>query len=163
MKENTFDVPAYKFFVLKTNDSRRTHNIDYYNSLISMSTPTPSDITLIPFENVDGLEISEIRDLIGTNEVFVFGSLYYERWNNSNNHIDNIANIKPIYLSKEYLDNRKDKTIDKVCEEYMEDHYVDSSDSTRRMYRCFFERYQDKNYEKTLDRVRNLAFRGIRK
>ena len=74
MKENTFDVPAYKFFVLKTNDNRRTHNIDYYNSLISMSTPTPSDITLIPFENVDGLEIAEIRDLIGTNEVFVFGS-----------------------------------------------------------------------------------------
>lgn len=45
----------------------------------------------------------------------------------------------------------------------MEEHYVDSDDSTRRMYRCFFERYQDKSYEKTLDRVRKLAFRGIRK
>ena len=161
MKENTFDVPAYKFFVLKINDGLSSHNVSYYNFYLSKTNPR--DINLIPFENVDGLEISEIRDLIGTNEVFVFGSLYYERWNNSNNHIDNIANIKPIYLSKEYLDNRKDKTIDKVCEEYMEDHYVDSSDSTRRMYRCFFERYQDKNYEKTLDRVRKLAFRGIRK
>ncbi len=156
MKENTFDVPAYKFFVFKTNDSLRTHSIFYYNSLISASTSIPRDVTLIPFENVDGLEISEIRDLIGTDEVFVFGSLYYERWSNGNRYIDNIANIKPIYLSKEYLDNRKDKTIDKVCEEYMEEHYVDSNDSTRRMYRCFFERYQDKNYEKTLDRVRKL-------
>ena len=35
MRENTFDVPAYKFFAWKINDGRKSHTYDEYELLIS--------------------------------------------------------------------------------------------------------------------------------
>ena len=34
MKENTFDIPAYKFFVMKINDGRAAHSLVSYNDYI---------------------------------------------------------------------------------------------------------------------------------
>ena len=51
MRENTFDVPAYKVFAWKINDGKKYHSYDEYNYSISN---TNNRIIFFPFENIDG-------------------------------------------------------------------------------------------------------------
>ena len=66
MKENTFDVPAYKFFAMKINDGRVSHTIDDYKFLIDNGFS--NNIMLIPFENIDGLEVQLVH------KVFIYSN-----------------------------------------------------------------------------------------
>lgn len=157
MKENTFDVPAYKFFVLKIADGIREHNYNHYHSFTSTGTHY-SPVTFIPFENVDGLEVDELRRLIGTNEVFILGATYCEL-NSTMGPISKFGNTIEIYFGKDFLDHKKNMTIDAICAEAMEEKYVTRNDREKRMYRCFFERYQDKSYKKTKERIRKIEMR----
>ena len=43
--------------------------------------------------------------------------------------------------------------IDKIFEELMERDYMISDEYTKRIYRCFFQRYQDASFQKTKERV----------
>lgn len=56
MKENTFDVPAYKFFAWKINDRLESHTYDEYKFSISNN----KSMIIIPFENIDGLKVQEV-------------------------------------------------------------------------------------------------------
>ena len=162
MKENTFDVPAYKFFAMKINDGRVSHTSDDYKFLITNNYT--DNIILIPFENIDGLKVEEVRSLLTTKEVFIFGTMYYESINFIKNYDKlnkpiGLCGVKALYFDEVMLNKNSEKTIDKLYEEYMEENYVSSSDDTKRMYRCFFERYQDGSYEKTKERIKRLEMR----
>ena len=136
MRENTFDVPAYKFFILKINDGLKMHSYSYYQSLISRGFQGKH--TLIPFENIDGLEVGEMRNLIKISEILILGATYYEECTN-NCYIHNLANINTLYFSSECLDDKKNLTIDKICEERMEQEYLRSDDYTKKCIDAFLK------------------------
>lgn len=152
MRENTFDVPAYKFFVLKPHDNIRIRGIDAYNDFFHQRSFFPA--TPIPFEDIDGLEVDEVRDVLGTDEICVFSAVCWK--DDSTLHL---WGINPLYFSKKCLDSNKDMTIDALCEQAMADLYMASNDKTQRIYRCFFERYQYKSYEKTKEKIRMIETR----
>ena len=159
MRENTFDVPAYKFFVMKINDGRISHTIDDYKFLIDNGFS--NNIMLIPFENIDGLEVQLVRGLLKTKDLFLLGTMYYKPINFIKNYDEinqpvNICDIRAVYFDKSDLDKNCQKTVDKLWEEHMEEKYSSSDDYTKKMYRCFFERYQDGSYEKTKERIKRL-------
>ena len=159
MRENTFDIPAYKFFAMKINDGRVSHTIDDYKFLIDNGFS--NNIMLIPFENIDGLEVQLVRGLLKTKDLFLLGTMYYKPINFIKNYDEinqpvNICDIRAVYFDKMDLDKNCQKTVDKLWEEYMEENYISSDDYTKRMYRCFFERYQDGSYEETKKRIKRL-------
>ena len=156
MKENTFDIPAYKFFAMKINDGRVSHTSDHYNFLITNNYMDNS--ILIPFENIDGLDVEEMRTLLQTDEIVILGTTHYEG-KCSDDPLYVLDNTGILYFPREYLDERKNMSIDKICEEYMEEDYMNNNEPMKRMYRCFFERYQDGSYEKTKERIKKLEMR----
>lgn len=160
MKENTFDVPAFKFFLIKVNDNKALHTRkEYENSLNNRN------FYMIPFENIDGLRVEEACDLLGINDFLLIGTMYYK---SSNNFLYSVANtlkysedmgicsFRGIYLDECFLKTRLKKRIDKIFEELMERDYMISDEYTKRIYRCFFERYQDGSFQKTKERVKKL-------
>ena len=90
--------------------------------------------------------------------------MYYESVNFIKNYDKlnkpiGLCGVKALYIDEVMLDKNSEKTIDKLYEEYMEENYIRSDDYTKRMYRCFFERYQDGSYEKTKERIKRLEMR----
>ena len=67
------------------------------------------------------------------------------------------------YFYPNYLDKNRESTIDKLLEEYMEKRYILQDEDTKRLYRCFFERYQDGSYLKTKERIKKLEMQGNNK
>lgn len=59
MKNDTFDIPAYKFCILRDIDQNDMENLDEKNQRYIFN-----ERQMVPFENVDGLTISEIQNLL---------------------------------------------------------------------------------------------------
>lgn len=150
MKENTFDIPAYKFFVMKINDGRAAHSLVSYNDYIK-DLDKFSDLIKIPFENIDGLTIAEVRDLLNQTDLLLACATTYQ----IDKDWQRFDIIKTIYIDLDYDDIKKE-TIDKAIEKWMMLFYNENDEITRKVYRCFFERYQDGSYEKTKERIKKL-------
>ena len=158
MKENTFDVPAYKFLAVKINDGIESHTYDEYENCIQAYNNSKENsiaCIYIPFENIDGLETEEVRHLLGTKEIMIVVATSYnnDNYNDNNNKID-IRTL--LYLPEEFLDDKKPERIDKVIEKSMSEEYMEYVDFHKKVARCFFERYQDGSYRKTKKRIRKL-------
>ena len=154
MKENTYDVPAYKFFIVKINDGKREHSVNEYTYLLQNN---PKPCLPIPFEDVDGLTINEVKEFIHINDTVLLGCISYK---------DEYGILRSNRATAIFVDfkddNMKDEdTIDKVFEWQIEKYYMEVDDTAKRMFRCYFERYQDKSYEKTRQRI--LSFIRVRK
>lgn len=160
MRENTFDVPAYKFFAWKINDVKKYHSYDDYNYSISN---TNNRIIFFPFENIDGLKIQEVQSLLSTSEIVIAGGLYCTSIMVKVETLYNFDKVNWFYFGSNYLKEHRDETIDKLLEEYMESDYMSKDEYTKRMYRCFFERYQDGSYEKTKERIKKLEMKSNNK
>ena len=148
MRENTFDIPSVKFCLV--------YDISNRNFSKSVGHYFGYDICLIPFEDVDGLTFDDVLKTIKTEE-FVFAAVSLAK-----------AMIGPhrdfSFLIAEKFDSDKlemlkSERIDKTIEKAFEEKYINSDENTKRMYRCFFERYQDSSYEQTKDRVKRLEMR----
>ena len=74
MKENTYDVPAYKFFIVKIHDGKREHSVNEYTYSLQNN---PNCILRIPFEDVDGLTIHEVKGLLDTSDIALLGCIAY--------------------------------------------------------------------------------------
>lgn len=75
MKENTYDVPAYKFFIIKINDGKKEHSpVEYTHILYN----NPNKSLRIPFEDIDGLTIQEVKDLLHISDIVLLGCNAYE-------------------------------------------------------------------------------------
>ena len=144
MKENTFDVPAYKFLVLKIDDGKKSHTYNEYREYLQSYINYK---IYIPFENIDGLEVKEVRDLLNTREIMIVTAINYN---------NNIGIVNLYYLPEEFLDDKEMERIDKIIEENMSEDYINYDDFHKKMARCFFERYQDRSYKKTKKRIRKL-------
>ncbi len=149
MKENTFDVPAYKFLVVKIGDGKKSHTYDEYQEYIR----TYNVCIYFPFENIDGLEVEEVRHLLGTKEIMIVAATSY----NNDNYDDINIDINTVYyLPENFLNDKNMERIDKVIEENMSENYMSYPDFQKKIVRCFFERYLDGSYRKTKKRIRKL-------
>ena len=116
MRENTFDVPAYKFFAWKINDRLKYHSYDDYKFSISK---TNNSIIIIPFENIDGLKVQEVQTLLSTSEIVVSGGLYYSFNYGEGRVSQKLDNSNWIYFAPDYLNEHREETIDRLLEEFM--------------------------------------------
>ena len=150
MKKQSYDVPAYRFGIVKINGSQKgqSHSVlDYQNALAS------ADCIIIPFENIDGLTMSEIQQFIRLKEVHFIAYQYYEAVPMEKYEYNIIAQA---YLDEQMLNGEPQTPIDQAIERTLEENYNKFDSQGKRVCHCFFERYQDKEYEITKDRIKRL-------
>lgn len=159
MKENTFDIPAYKVaIVLVQNERNIPHESEDYEQAIAEER-----VIYVPFEDVDGLSVKEVKSWLGINEVMLQFYLQYNATSirpsiiGQQLGIHKGTNFKSwFYIGEELLDERNDMTIDKALQQTMEELYFEMNDEQKRCIHCFFERYQDKTYAKTKAHIKRL-------
>ena len=166
MKKKTYDIPAYKVGIIKiTNGIEGRYSPDDYTAAAE-----DGNAIIIPFEDIDGLEVQEVQQLIKIKELMVqfyykytgFGinaPTSYNAYKNNRNNMMTSTNCKCtlyIYIDKETLEKNKTTPVDQVVEQVLEEFYTDLSDEEQKCARCFFERYQDKDYKVTDQRVKKL-------
>lgn len=152
MKENTYDVPAYKFFIIKINDGKKEHSPDEYTHILYNN---PNRSLRIPFEDIDGLTIQEVKDLLHISDIVLLGCNAYEDHGVFQHSVLNI-----FYVDFKDDNLKEDDTIDKIFECLMKKNYMQVDDTSKRTMRCYFERYQDKSYEKTRQRISSLMMQN---
>ena len=153
MKENTYDVPAYKFFIVKIHDGKREHSVNEYTYSLQNN---PNCILRIPFEDVDGLTIHEVKGLLDTSDIALLGCIAYA----VGTIVFQCSLTNVFYVDFKDVNIKEDDTIDKVFERLMEKNYTGADDTANRMMRCYFERYQSKSYEKTRQRILSLMMKN---
>ena len=168
MKKKTYDIPAYKVGIIKiTNGNEGKHSRDDYSDAAKNG-----DVMVIPFEDIDGLEVQEVQQLIKTKELMVQFYYGYTGWkinaspfstyghykNDRNNAMSSTKGIFTLYLyiDEETLEKNKTTPVDQVVEHVLEDFYTNFTDAEKKCACCFFERYQDKDYKLTNQRVKKL-------
>lgn len=159
MKPETFDIPAYQFAILNIGSTLLDET--------EMITPEMVECTVnytnkcgytksIPFEYVDGLTIGEVRnytDIKGP--IILMCYVGHEGFNRNGSYI---TGLQCVYLDNNYTSKNIEKPIDQAFEEVFEQHYMHQGTNpiTKKVARCFFERYQDKSHEQTVDRIKRL-------
>lgn len=145
MRENTFDIPSVKFCIGYSSVpyGKRIEKINEVSSLVL-------------FEDVDGLTIDNILNTIQKGEFDFFAISLTKSIVNENYDIGYLVREK---FDSDSLQTQKSERIDKVIEKIFEEKYTQVDEQEQRIYRCFFERYQDGNYEKTKERIKRLEMR----
>ena len=155
MRENTFDIPAVQFYV---SNGMTNCTSELYPRAKGELGNDPTKIA-VPFEAVDGLVVKEVLD-------------YLENYSciRSGISISALSVSDSLKGDKVYIPLLFEKIkintygftefyymrVDKVIEIYFEEKYNQSNEITKRIYRCFFERYQDGSYEETKKRIKRL-------
>ena len=153
MRENTFDIPAVQFYV---SNGMTDCTSELYPRAKGELGNDPTKIA-VPFEAVDGLVVKEILDYL-ENYSFIRSGISISALSVSDSLKGDKVYI-PLLFEKintygyaEIYNMR----VDKVIERYFEEKYNQSNEITKRIYRCFFERYQDGSYEETKKRIKRL-------
>lgn len=151
MKNNTFDIPTYRFYIVRHEDS--AYNItgisSYKNSIES------GRYSIIPYEEVSGLTFKDLKDIGLKGEVFIacfcdFNSINKKRYR-----------IPIFYAPHEVCRELDDEVIDDIVIESLEQKYNAASDYEKRIYNCFFERHQDLSHEHTVERINKIKSKKI--
>ena len=145
MRENTFDIPSVKFCI-GYNSIPNGKPICKFNE----------DFIFVPFDDVDGLTIDDVLKTIKKGEFYFYAiALTKDITGEIYNRGDFVVE-KFIWSD---LQTQKLERIDKVIEKIFEEKYSQVDEQEQRIYRCFFERYQDGSYEKTKERIKRLEMR----
>ncbi len=145
MRENTFDIPSVKFCIGYSS-------VPYGKRIAKINEVS----SLVPFEDVDGLTIDDILNTIQKGEFDFFAISLTKSIVNENYDIGYLVREK---FDGDSLQTQKSERIDKVIEKIFEEKYSQVDEQEQRIYRCFFERYQDGSYEKTKERIKRLEMR----
>ena len=153
MRENTFDIPAVQFYV---SNGMTDCTSELYPRAKGELGNDPTKIA-VPFEAVDCLVVKEVLDYL-ENYSFIRSGISISALSVSDSLKGDKVYI-PLLFEKinaygyaEIYNMR----VDKVIERYFEEKYNQSNEITKRIYRCFFERYQDGSYEETKKRIKRL-------
>lgn len=144
MRINTHDIPAVKFCIAFDVSER--------------------GVRLIPFEDVDGLLVEEVLDVIGTNNFAIVALADTKSINGEHRYTKCLITEM---FADDLLQSQKRKRIDEVIENRFTEKYRDiylqrDSYQQRRIYECFFERYQY-DYEETCDKLTSIIRLSMRK
>lgn len=161
MKPDTFDIPAYKFGLVKINEELKNKE-ELTESTITNALNRASynqQLKVIPFEDLDGLSVTEVRDLLKIEGPLILACyMGYKSFNMQEEWINFIATYS---LSNSFIEGYPDKTIDGLFEIALESSYINLNDEkARKAARCFFERYQDNTHQDTVERISKLIFKN---
>jgi len=152
MLPNTFDVPAYKFALVKFDGDILSKCNNNYEFLSKFIIDNPSLCHFISFENFDGLTVEELIKLFcqeHSNFYFIgYTSLSYDIGNG------NKATCNNILLNLALLDLGNDVRIDEFIKNYMIGNYKAYNEQVQRIFRCFLERYCYRNQEEVSEIIR---------
>lgn len=156
MQENTYIVPAIKFFVLffpnvnPSSDYKEYEQALYNNEYIRF-----------PFEDIDGLTAEEVFDSLQmpTSGFMVTAGVEMQGKNaQGNQSYQNYFQYTSMFFSQKYLQSQgTNQQIDKLVEDIFEQNYMNASPRSQKCYNAFFEKYQDKDYNKTKQRIARLT------
>lgn len=156
MKENTYIIPAIKFYILK--EPRNLSKVEKREALSDATVCCEfnkiieeANTILIPFSEVDGLTVSEMASSLSIRNYFAIVAIHeYER---------KILTPAGMTLDKNFrfLDTRifsitedkKDVPVDQMFETYIKDIYPSASNKQKRIYHSFLEQYRYQDYEQT--------------
>ncbi len=126
MKDNTYDIPGMKFYFV-----------------------FPSGKFAIPFENVDGLRVSEVKEACQVSSFGLLSAIEYKDLNG----IEQLTRINQINFSSNYLLGKENTRIDKLFEDNLKQ--CIGVKKMERTYACFLERYQGKEYQEIKQLLKN--------
>lgn len=112
-----------------------------------------NEASLIPFDNVDGLTVEETLRTLQTKDFAICCTVNWKAQTGPNQ----VQILDTLVFPASTLINEKNVSIDQLVENEYEYRYMEVPESTRRIYRCFFERYQDNSYQETKERVKKLT------
>lgn len=154
MKPDTYDIPAYKFAILVSKENIYSKNArDYFAYLVSQVNY--NNVNTIPWENFDGLNVRDVLELTEQEHICLSCYVGWQASDICTCYNTNIRNT--LLLDSSFLTAHIDEPIDKVVESAMMQKYNLSNSDTKIVYKCFFERYQDKSHEETLQRIQKLT------
>lgn len=154
MKQNSYDVPAYKFGIFKFKNTyggngKRPTSKQLQDALGSQS----DNLDFIPFDNVDGLMINEVEECLNTKDI-LFVMYTQSSVNTPYGREDNLRTYFQIYMN---LDE-EEGTIEEALGATLAGGYCNELDkpTSQRAVKCFFERYLDYSPRKTKKRIKYL-------
>lgn len=151
MLPNTYDVPAYKFALVKFDDDI-LRGCDDWNAVSDFMVDNPSRCHIIPFENFDGLTAKELKSLFcqeHNNFYFVgYNSMSYIRISGKR------ENYNSVLFSLLVLNLDEDVRIDESIKNYMINSYKTYDAQTQRLFRCFLERYCYRSQDEVSEMIR---------
>lgn len=128
MRDNSYDVPAIKFYVANS------YNLEKIDS---------KQVSLIPFDNVEGLSFSEIKQipLIAIeNEIYLLCCIEY---NDIDNHMYSRFVIVAFGIElKEQNEAYFNETIEHIFSHFIIKKYDELNDFAKKAANCFLERYR---------------------
>lgn len=154
MYKDSYDIPAYKFALIRSKSSE----LETIESNINDFKNT----RVFSFDDLDGLTIREIDKMIYLNDLKFI--CYYSvdelkfslnqilNWSKSNLNYHYLFSTIKYVLDLNDLE-ASDKRIDEVIEEKLMAAYPSASFEEKKIFNCFFERYQDRTHEDTVQRV----------
>lgn len=150
MKDNTFNVPAYNFSIIIMNQPaiQKEVNECEYNRAMKQDA-----VSIIPFDNVDGLTVEETLKTLQRDD---FAVCCTANWKTQTG-INQVTLLDTLIFPSSVLRKSLTVSIDQLVENNYERRYMEAKESTRRIYRCFFERYQDNNHQETKERVKKIS------
>lgn len=156
MYKDSYDIPAYKFGFIMDYSS-----IDYNHDTVEDKINTHDEGILIPFEDLDGLTLAEIKEVYNfTHENARFRFICYYGVKNENRYglVYGLGYIVKYCLNLDNLYENSSR-IDRIIELKLMNLYASASADEKKVFKCFFERYQDKTHEETVNRVYKM--RGL--
>lgn len=154
MKRETYDLPAYKFAIIASRKRTYATTDEEYTKELDSAIQRGNCI-IVPWENVDGLTIREVLTVLNK-KGFIFAC--YADWEDRY-EIPFKHNFQMFYLltiTPKFAQEKSDEPVDKVIENQMLANYTNANDTVKKVCRCFFERYQDRSHQETVDRIRKI-------
>ncbi len=146
MKNNTFDIPAYKFALVKFDEdiSKDKYTTDFMIN-------NPDKIHIIPFENVDGLTAKDIK-LLFHQEHNYFLFICYISFDYKNKF--GIEYRFQNFILPILLDIPDEIRIDTFIRDHMQKWYNNTTEDFQKIFGCFLERYCYQDQTEVLKRIK---------
>lgn len=138
MRDNTYDIPAYKFALVKFEYDILGECKDR-NTVKNYVVNNPSLCYCIPFENFDGSTVEELKPVFCQRH----NNFYFVCYNSFSytTRMGGMVNQYNILFSLLLLDLGMEERIDEVIKNYMINNYKICNAEAQRVFRCFLERY----------------------
>jgi len=138
MKDNTYDIPAFKFGLLMNNTGL---NLDEFTEEETEQLAVDCKMPIVPWEDLDGLTVRYIKILFGQTTSDFYFCCYHRAHN-----IIAFRMIRKIPVSCVKPEKLDDSRLDLLIQNFMQLIILgDNDDYYKKIARCFLERYQFAN------------------
>ncbi len=158
MKDNTYIIPAINFYILKEPKGLRVPSTNATIKYQFNEQINKQNYCLVPFEEVDGLTVSEMKSSLGIENYFAIvavNEVHKQVIVGGNKYIRNgfsFFDMATFSLTADILNIE----ISKLFERYIQNSYSNLNDSQKRLYCAFLEKYRYQDYGKTKQKIKEI-------